>query len=180
MVAVIAYFLIAGFRSNLSIDSDNGKINITPEQITSMEKIGQWEFLSVADEELVDTMRAGFFSDDRLVRIYYGTLRLGIDMRKARKGWVKAEGDSLVVTLPPVELLDENFIDEARTKAFFETGSWEEADRMALTDKARRMMRQRCLTKENITEASNNARLQFEGLFHSMGVEKVCVKVGGK
>ena len=38
-------------------------INITPEQIESIKAIGEWEFLSVADEELVDTTRRGIFSD---------------------------------------------------------------------------------------------------------------------
>ena len=40
-------------------------INITPEQIESIKPIGEWEFLSVADEELVDTTRRGIFSELR-------------------------------------------------------------------------------------------------------------------
>ena len=48
----------------------NDKIDITPTQIEQIRSIGQWEFLSISDEELIDTVRHGFFSDDELVRIY--------------------------------------------------------------------------------------------------------------
>mgnify|MGYP007022125762 FL=1 len=47
------------------------QIDITPEQIKSIKEIGEWEFLSISDEELVDTIRVGIFSNDRLARIYY-------------------------------------------------------------------------------------------------------------
>ena len=57
------------------------KTTLSPTQVESIEAIGQWEFLAISDEELVDTVRRGFFGDDQLVRIYYGTLRLGIDMK---------------------------------------------------------------------------------------------------
>ncbi len=67
------------------------KTTLSPTQVESIENIGQWEFLSVSDEELIDTIRRGFFGDDQLVRIYYGTLRLGIDMKDVKEGWLQAE-----------------------------------------------------------------------------------------
>ena len=62
------------------------RTTLSPTQVESIEAIGQWEFLAISDEELIDTMRHGFFGDDQLVRIYYGTLRLGIDMHEAKEG----------------------------------------------------------------------------------------------
>lgn len=61
------------------------KTTLSPTQVESIENIGQWEFLSVSDEELIDTIRHGFLGDDQLVRIYYGTLRLGIDMKDVKR-----------------------------------------------------------------------------------------------
>ena len=109
------------------------QVELSPTQVRSIEAIGQWEFLAVSDEELVDTIRKGFFSDDQLTRIYYGTLRLGVDMSRVQKGWVTMRGDTIVCTLPPVQLLDKNFIDEARTRSFYESGKWSNADREALS-----------------------------------------------
>lgn len=34
----------------------------SPTQVESIENIGQWEFLSVSDEELIDTIRRGFLA----------------------------------------------------------------------------------------------------------------------
>ena len=80
-VAIVALWLVIWLtvsfkKTEVSIDVDQ-KINVTPEQIESIKAIGEWEFLSIADEEMVDTVRKGIFSDDHLVRIYYGTIHLG-------------------------------------------------------------------------------------------------------
>jgi hypothetical protein len=152
------------------------KINVTPEQIESIKAIGEWEFLSIADEELVDTIRKGIFSDDHLVRIYYGTVRLGINMHQVEPGWIKASGDSIEVTLPKIGLLDRDFIDEARTKSFHESGRWKAIDREALYWKAYRKMLKRCMTKQNIHSAKVNGESQFRQLMKSMGYDHIIIR----
>ena len=144
---------------------------LSPTQVESIEAIGEWEFLAISNEELVDTVRRGFFGDDQLVRIYYGTLRLGINMKDVKEGWIQAnaEKDSIVCTLPPIRLLDNNFIDEARTRSFFEEGKWTGADRQALYARAYAQMKKRCLTPANIRIAQRNARQQFRNMFKAMG-----------
>ena len=150
-------------------------IDATPTQIQSIKAIGEWEFLSINLEELTDTVRKGFFSDDELARIYYGTLRLGINLHQVEPGWLTAEGDSVSLSLPPVALLDRDFIDEARTKPFFESGSWKPEDREALYRQARERMLQHGLTKENLTAAEDNAREQITSLMRAMGFRKVTI-----
>lgn len=152
------------------------KIDITPSQIRSIEQIGEWSFLEINDEELVDTIRHGFFSDDELVRIYYGTLRLGINLKEAHEGWLAMQNDTLCAILPPVRLLDNNFIDETRTRSFIETGKWTHHDRKAMYNRAVQRMRRRCLTKKNYQSARDNARVQFEQMLRSMGYDKVRVE----
>ena len=180
---VIVVLLIAGFfwvrnlTKNDHIDfGTDTEIDITPTQIQSIMAIGEWEFLSVSAEELVDTTRKGIFSNDELARIYYGTLRLGVNMRQVRKGWIETTGDSVTMILPAIGLLDKDFIDEARTKSFYESGSWKAADREALYKKAYKMMRQHCLTKENLQAAETNGREQFTNMLKSMGYSKVKVE----
>ena len=163
-----------GNDNSLSVVS-NDKIELTPNQIQQIEAIGEWEFLAIDDEELVDTVKYGFFGDDKLVRIYFGTLRLGVNLREARPRWLSMQGDTLCATLPPVKLLDNNFIDEARTKSFFSTGTWSDADRDHLYYKANAMMRKRCLTPTNMALAEKNARAQFTSLLRSLGFDKTKV-----
>ena len=157
---------------HIEIGADDA-IDASPTQIQSIKAIGEWEFLSVSLEELADTVRKGLFSDDELSRIYYGTLRLGINMHQVEPGWLTAEGDSVSLSLPQVALLDRDFIDEARTKPFFETGSWKPEDREALYRQAHNRMLQHGLTKENIVAAEDNAREQITSLMKAMGFKKV-------
>lgn len=166
-------------NSRAQVDVDR-RIAITPTQIASIQRIGQWEFLSIADEELVDTLRRGFFSDDELIRIYYGTLRLGIDMSKAQSDWITTNGDSIIVILPSVQLLDDRFIDETRTQSFFEKGSWTDADREAMYQTAYTRMKARCLNAANIKSAEENASRQFYQLIRSMGFSNVCIRFSDK
>ena len=181
LLALVAFILVfwwlayAEKDNHLGLDVDD-KINVTPAQIQSIKDIGEWEFLSISNEELVDTVRKGLFSDDQLVRIYYGTLRLGINLKKTQDGWIQPQGDSVTVTLPKVELLDENFIDEARTKAFYESGKWTTADREALYRKAHRQMIAHCLTPENLRSAENNADVQFRKMMKTMGFNYVSIR----
>ena len=126
-------------------------------------------------------MRERFFSDNELVRIYYGTLRLGIDLHKAKPRWLHVENDSVVVaTLPNIELLDRNFIDEARTQSFFESGNWSAEDREKLYNRAYQKMLKRCFTKENIAITENNARKHFEKMLNAMGYKNVRIEFENK
>lgn len=177
-VAAIAIRKVTHTISTTTTNVDivkNEKIDITPTMIRSIEDIGEWSFLEITDEEIVDTVRRGFFSDDELVRIYYGTLRLGINLKEAHEGWLAMSGDTLVAKLPPVRLLDNNFIDETRTRSFISSGKWTHDDRKAMYERAVAKMRKRCLTKQNYESARLNAHTQFENMLHSMGFEKVSV-----
>ena len=175
MIAVIAMFfwVKSAFKDNYLELATNEQIDPTPTQIQSIRAIGEWEFLSISAEEMVDTVRKGFFSDDELVRIYYGTLRLGINMQSLSDDAISVQGDSISVTLPKVGLLDNDFIDESKTKPFYESGKWSPQAHQALYQKAHRQMLHHCLTPENLQAAQTNAQSQLQNLFHSLGYKTV-------
>ena len=84
MIAIIIGIVAWLNRDNsIEIGNSNDDIEISDAQITSIRNIGEWEFMSINDEEIVDTIRRGFFGDDQLARIYYGTVRLGINLHEA-------------------------------------------------------------------------------------------------
>ena len=175
IILVLWWLLFTEKDNHLSLEV-NSDINVTPEQIQRIKAIGEWEFLSISDEELVDTVRKGLFKDDQLVRIYYGTLRLGVNLQHVKDGWIKTQGDTVSVTLPKVGLLDEQFIDEARTKAFYESGKWTPKDREALYHKAHRQMKAHCLTPQNLKSAENNADTQFRRMMKAMGYNNITIR----
>ena len=172
VILVLWWLLFAEKDNHVGLEVEDA-IDVTPEQIASIRAIGQWEFLSISDEELVDTVRKGIFRDDQLARIYYGTLRLGIDMSRVR---IYVEGDTVTMSVPPVGLLDQDFIDEARTKAFYESGKWQPKDREALYHKARRRMMSHGLTPENLRNAEQNADDQLRRMLKAMGYQNVVIR----
>lgn len=175
ILVTIVVWRLATARTEIHY-AQEGRMEITPVQIEKIKSIGQWEFLSISDEEIADTIRHGFFGDDELSRIYYGTLRLGIDFSEAPEGWIKMDDDTVMVTMPPVKLLDDKFVDEAATKSFIEDGKWSEADRAALTAKAEAAMRRRCLTKQNYNKAKENGKKQLTQLINALGFKYVKVE----
>ena len=175
VIAVIAMFfwVKSAFKDNYLELATNEQIDPTPTQIQSIRAIGEWEFLSISAEEMVDTVRKGFFSDDELVRIYYGTLRLGINMQSLSDDAMVIHGDTLQVTLPKVGLLDNDFIDESKTKPFYESGKWSPQAHQALYQKAHRQMLHHCLTPENLQAAQTNAQSQLQNLFTQLGYKTI-------
>jgi len=175
-ILIIAFFWLRSCMKDdhIELGADTA-IDSTPTQIQSIKAIGEWEFLSVSVEELADTVRKGILSNDELARIYYGTLRLGINTHQMEPGWLEAEGDTVRLTLPKIGLLDQDFIDEARTKPFFEDGTWKPEDREALYRQARRNMMIHGLTRENLAAAEENAREQIGNLMKAMGYKTVVI-----
>lgn len=180
-VGIVLLVILVGWiwrdvrSSRVGITADQ-RIDITPEQIQSIKAIGEWEFLSISDEEMVDTIRKGIFSDDHLVRIYYGTMRLGINLKQVESGWISTNGDTLNIMLPQIALLDKDFIDEARTKSFFESGSWSPKDREAMMRRAYQRMLQRGLTPQNLEAARVNGDAQVRQVMQGMGFKHVKIQ----
>ena len=175
VVILLVFLMKAAQNTEISVFTDN-RIDITPEQIESIRAIGEWEFLSVSDEEMVDTVRRGFFSDDHLTRIYYGTMRLGIDMKELTSDRITVSSDTVFLLLPPIRLLDERFIDEARTRAFHESGRWTADDRAAMYRRVAAIMKRKGLSQENIRSAQDNADSQVRKMMKAMGFGTVIVR----
>ncbi len=158
--------------------SKQKEIDLTPIQIESIRNIGQWEFMSINNEELVDTIRRHLLTrNDRLVRIYKGILRIGIDFTECGTDWAVGNGEKAVLNLPAIKLLDSKFIDEARTESFFEEGKWEAEAKEEMYQRAQERMLSRNLTPENINKAEENARIQIEALFRSLGYSDIDITI---
>ena len=177
LVALIGYGAMVAYRTlTNSNDAVDKPIEQSPEEIMRLQAIGQWEFLSVAAEELVERHYSGLMSERDLVCIYRGTLRIGVDMRKLPSDWVEMKERSAILHLPQPSLLDENFLDESRTTVFFEQGVFRPEERDAMRTEAKDKMKQRAMTAENLSIARRNAEAQFQKLFLAMGYEDVVVE----
>lgn len=177
LVALIGYGAMVAYRTlTNSNDAVEKPIEQSPEEILRLQAIGQWEFLSVEAEELVERHYSGLMSERDLVCIYRGTLRIGVDMRKLPSDWVEMKERSAILHLPQPSLLDENFLDESRTTVFFEQGVFRPEERDAMRTEAKDKMKKRAMTTENLSIARRNAEAQFQKLFLAMGYEDVVVE----
>ena len=75
MICALVLFFTINKQPLVSVDT-KGKTMPTPMEVENVRSIGQWEFLTLTDEEIADTVRHNFFGDNELSRVYYGTLRL--------------------------------------------------------------------------------------------------------
>lgn len=168
----------------LNIESSNpdNAIYISPEEIRSIEDIGQWVFLSVESEEIVDTTRRHFFgSDDALSRIYVCNMRFGIDMNEVKgTDWFTVSGDTAKLALPNIRLMDDDFINEAKTRTFYEVGEWDSQTLKKMYNKARRQMLKRNNTSQNLKTAQENAEHEITRFIQSFGFKEVEISFGEK
>jgi hypothetical protein len=176
LVVLVVALATKGTTNKMSVGPGNDQVVVESTKVKSVRDIGQWEFLTLTDEELVDSTASRLIGSDRqITRIYYGTLRLGLDLSELREDAVTMRGDTVDVALPPIKLLDKDFIDEARTTSFYEEGSWDQKSRAALYEKAKRQMLARCMTEENIHIAQAYAVDEIARVFQSMGYAYVDV-----
>jgi len=175
LVVAFMYFKSSGPIASLKMEV-NEAIEKNGQLVTDMKEIKQWEFLVVNDEEVVDSVNKGFIYDDMLIRIYYGSLHFGIDMEDMADNALQVKGDTIVAQLPPIKLLDDEFINETNTQAFYEQGNWKDEAKSQLLEKAKNIMRKNCLTQENFRLAEENGLQQMESFFRSLGFNHIVIE----
>lgn len=146
-------------------------------QITSIQDLQEWEFLCVEMEEMEDTVVQKFLSNDCFAVIYKGQAHLGIDMRQAPKNWASSFNDTLRLSLPDIQLLDEDIVNDLNTRTFYAKGDFSPTIKQELYERAKRDMRKRALMEANVEMARENARSHFSAMFRQLCGEKVVVKI---
>lgn len=167
-VVLVAGFALLYFTKNLEVQKTT-KIQETAIDITSVKEIAEWEFLTIQREEfLTKTNRRA-----KLSCIYNGTIRLGLNMKHAKKNWAKCSNDTALLELPAIEILDRNFIDDSSTRTFHSEGNVSATMRESLYHEAKNQMKANALTAENIAVAEQTAKLQFTQIFKSLGFKHI-------
>lgn len=173
-VAVIAlmFFKKTASTSSLAVEKTNA-IGSTVNEVTSIRKIGQWDALDVTCEELVDTTESSFWGDRVLAKIYTGKMRIGVDFTNIPDTCLRVAGDTVFVAMPHATLLTPDFIDESRSRTFYQRGHWDAAVSNALMAKAQSAMIKRNLTSERLQAAEEIARRHLGAVFEAMGYKHV-------
>jgi|GEM_PF-2278293 len=118
-------------------------------------------------------------SDDMICAIYPARLDFGFDLSGCDSSWLSAKGDTLLVKMPPVRVLNKDgaSVDEARKRVPIERGVWSVEDNRALSSLAGASMLRSCERDDCYREAEKQGRIYLENLFHSFGFENVLVEI---
>ena len=159
------------------------QVDETPALVDSIRAIGEWQLTYLDIETQIDTVRSRWLGlvHDKVVRRYYGHVSLGIDMQKLSADWYYRHGDSISLTLPKVRILDQNFIDESRTKLVEADDDEFEQDpqtKQDMLDRAHRIMLQRASTHEVLSKAERQATNRLTRRFQNIGYKHVEVYFG--
>lgn len=173
---VLALLLILYLFLDKREENEKNQIEQNTTLITSISNIEEWEFLTIRLEELVDTTIEKRIANQRCTKIYKGTARLGINMKKCKKNWVIYDDKDVDITLPSIELIDKNIIDETQTRTFFEEGKISTSVKEKMLSKAKKEMKKKALKKENLATAEQNASIQFKNIFSALGYQNISVK----
>lgn len=174
LIAVAAIVLTKKISHTSDVHIEHtAQIGSTLTRITRIKAIGQWEALHLSCEEMADTLEEHLLGNKNLVKIYRGTMIIGVDLDEAGHNWFTTRGDTAVLRLPRAKLLNPEFIDEARTRTFYEKGHWNADVNIALYHKARRGMLRRNLTPQTLATATRNIEAQFESMFLAFGYKAV-------
>lgn len=171
-VGLAIYFI---FLRDSDQPDDKAKIDPTTDCITSIKEIEEWEFLTLHLEELIDTVVSKKLSESQSAKIFSGTAHLGINTKKANKSWIVLTDTKATITLPPIELLDKEIIDDTRTRTFYEKGSISATVKEKMYQNAKKRLKAKALQKENIKMAEENAKETFKSLFTALGYKTVKV-----
>lgn len=184
-IAIIAaiFYLLHFTRNVHTGHTTEVAVTPTPVDLDSIRAIGQWSFLSIELDQVVDTVDKGFFSSDRISVGYHGTLHYGIDMSKVGNKWVRIEKDTIVdIILPAIALLDVHFLDERNVKVYEGSDDMDFINkpqvRAALVRKAKTAMIRR--GNEHIPEARQKAEEELRRIFSAHGYRNVNIHFEGE
>lgn len=85
-------------------------------------------------------------NEERIYVIYPATLHFGFDLTRCDSSSIRTHGDTVSVTLPPVQILNKegHSVDEALKRTAIEEGEWSATDMINLRHRAEAIMRRQC------------------------------------
>ena len=133
-------------------------------------------FLTVEDEEVV--FRKHSFLKEDVAKIYPSYYELGIELDDSMK-WVEVEehNGARIASLhfPPIKILNEGGIDESKVRHIY--GDADDAkEQIAMREEAKRKLRKRAMSGDNIKQAEKNAEDPLRNLFTVLKCVSVDIK----
>jgi hypothetical protein len=152
-----------------------------PTVIASIQRLARLESVVYTMDKVVEGDRTSQYlpdilTGDKLLMVVHGQAVAGVDLSQVQAGNVLIDGRSVIVTVPPAELLSVS-LDNSKTRVYSRiTGLLVPADpnlESEVREKAEADLRQSALDSGILTTAEGNARATLTTLLHSLGFQQV-------
>lgn len=184
IVTVLVLVAIAIFVYFMLLPKNDLDYKVWPISINKISKTEQLRVLAFHKEILVSEHRVskGLFSnsEDKLYVIYPATLNLGFDLSKCDEQTFRKQGeDTVLVTLPPVEVLNKNgyAVDEAGKHTAIEKGVWSNETMGVFKKRAEAIMLRSCEYDSCYRKAEEQGKVMVRSLVQKLGYTTVIVEV---
>lgn len=115
-------------------------------------------------------------SNNEIVLIGKGRVRAGFDLAKLQQDEFDAHGDTLVVTLPPVEVFD-IIMNPSDFTTEYESGTWSHELTKPIKERAKLELEQNAIENGILVKAEESGKKRLENLFRSFGFNTVILNV---
>ena len=184
VVTLLVLGALVGFLFWALKPSESMDYKVWPVTISELSKTEQLKVVSFHKEILVGQhrLRKGLFKDteEKIYVVYPATINVGFDLSKCdNQSIVRLGEDSVLVTLPPVEILNKDgfSVDEASKHTAIENGVWEANDMNMLRKRAEAMMLRNCETDSCYRMAEQVGAKMVKAMINNLGYSHVEVKI---
>lgn len=186
IVALLIIFVCVGLILNRQLFEKPNNINLSGANvILEIQELGNLETASYTIEKIVEAgeQRNAFQNllfGDRILLIAHGNVVAGVKLSQVTQENVQVEGENLVITLPPPEILS-SYLDNSKTRVYDRTRGYLTVGDKDLESEARlsaeTSILQAACEAGILEEARENAIEQITKLFELSGFTTVTVNI---
>jgi hypothetical protein len=152
-----------------------------PTVIASIQRLARLESVVYTMDKVVEGNRTSQYlpdmlTGDKLLMVVHGQAVAGVDLSQVQASNVLIDGRSVIISMPPAELLSVS-LDNSKTRVYSRmTGLLVPADpnlESEVREKAETDLRQSALDSGILTTAQGNARATLTTMLHSLGFQQI-------
>ena len=169
-------------RISLAFLGRHDSVNISqPTVIASIQRLARLESVVYTMDKVVEGNRTSEYlpdilTGDKLLMVVHGQAVAGVDLSQMQASSVQVDGRSVILTMPPAQLLSVS-LDNSKTRVYSRTtGLLVPADpnlESEVREKAEGDLKQSALDSGILTTAEANARTTLTTMLHSLGFQQI-------
>lgn len=181
---IVATALVSRTGTSLYNYLFSERVEVGHIQISDLSKTEKLKVLTMYKEVIVSQYkqeRGRLFGTNnyQIHSIYPGRVDIGFDLSKCEDNWITMEGDTAIVNLPAVEILNKDnwLIDETKKRTPIETGKWSSTDYDKMARRANAMIKRNCELDNCYVLAEEQGFKVVSNLLNALGYDNIKINI---